>query len=102
MSKLCVIRNMVCLTGEVSFKTVANLNQDLAKLIKKSPDVINTWDCGGVTKTESSIVALLIVAIKQAAKADTIITIVQPPETLVKLLKFYELQTQFILSKRLK
>jgi phospholipid transport system transporter-binding protein len=101
MNELSIVNNIIYLRGEVSFKTVANLNQHLHKLVQKTSPGINTLDCSGITKVDSAIAALLVVVLKISKKSGTTITITHLPESVSKLIKLYDLQEIFELDKTL-
>lgn len=92
MSDLSIVQNVIYLQGEVSFKTVTRLNQQLHTLMQ--PQVL-ALDCSGVTKVDSSIAALLLAAIKIARATGMNFSITQPPETVCRLAKLYDLEEYF-------
>jgi phospholipid transport system transporter-binding protein len=95
MNELTLSNNTIYLRGEVSFRTVSNLSQQLYKLMRLQA---HTLDCSDVTKVDSSIVALLLVALKHAKEIGTNFSITQLPEAANSLVKLYDLEVLFELT----
>lgn len=87
MSELSLSQDIISLRGEVSFKTVTGLSQQLQELVQPQ---VRTLDCSGVTKADSSIVALLLVAMKLARSAGASVTITGAPQAVSRLVHLYD------------
>ena len=89
MSELILIHTVIYLRGEVSFSTVTKLRHQLLNLIHSD---VTTLDCSGITKVNSSVTALLFVALKIAKKVKTNIAILGLPVAVNNLIMLYDLQ----------
>ena len=93
MSECSLSQGTVYLRGEVSFATVTNLHRQLQALMQSDA---HTMDCSGVTKVDSSITALILVALRLAKDAGTDLRIVQLPEAVSRLVRLYDLEENFL------
>jgi phospholipid transport system transporter-binding protein len=84
--ELLQCEDVIYLRGEVSFTSVSGLSNQLHKTMLSNR--VSALDCSGITKVDSSIVALLLVALKcaKATGADFSVTKLSPAvDTLIKL-----------------
>ncbi len=88
MSKIQQFEGVIYLQGEVSFETVTLLRNHLQSSIKPG---VHSLDCSGVTKVDSSIASLLLVALALANDAGLSLTFNNLPAAAGKLLKLYDL-----------
>jgi phospholipid transport system transporter-binding protein len=91
MSDLSIREQVIYLQGEVTYATVTQLSKRLHGLMQQQ---VRGLDCSGVTRVDSSITALLLVALKLANKNEADFSISQLPEAVSKLVKLYDLETQ--------
>ena len=96
MNECSLDQDVIYLRGEVSFATVTNLHRQLHLLMQ--PEV-RALDCSGVTKVDSSITALILVALRLAKDAGASFHIVQLPEAVSRLMKLYDLEENFIMAR---
>jgi phospholipid transport system transporter-binding protein len=93
MSECSLSQGTIYLRGEVSFATVTNLHRQLQTLMHTGA---HTMDCSGVTKVDSSITALILVALRLAKDAGTDLRIIKLPEAVSRLMKLYDLEAIFL------
>lgn len=92
MSELILSKHVLYVRGEVSFKTVTHLREQLQRTVHTNVQSnIRTLDCSGVTKVDSSIAALLLAALTLVRASGTTLSITQLPPAASKLLKLYDL-----------
>lgn len=95
MSECSLSQGIIYLRGEVSFATVTHLHQQLHTLMNTG---VHTLDCSGVTRIDSSITALILVALRLAKDAGTDLRIVELPEAVSRLMKLYDLDEHFLFT----
>ncbi len=92
MNELILSEHVLYVRGEVSFKTVTHLREQLQRTLHTSVQSnIRTLDCSGVTKVDSSIASLLLAALSLTKAAGTKLSIAQLPPAASKLLGLYDL-----------
>ena len=89
MSEWVLSQDVIYLRGEVSVKTLAGLSEQLQQLLTAQ---VHRLDCSGVTKVDSSIAALLLMAIKCAGARDIRLAISGLPQSVSRLIKLYDLE----------
>ena len=89
MNELSLNQGVIYLRGEVKFLTVTRLSQQLCELMQPN---VHALDCSGVTQVDSSILALLLVALKRARKTHANFSLKQLPEAVNKLVTLYDLE----------
>ncbi len=95
MREITLIDNVIYLTGDVTFETVNNLNEQLHAMTFAQDYAL---DCTGVNKVDSSVSALLLATQKIARTAGVNFTIQYLPQTIIRLLKLYNLEKNFMVS----
>lgn len=89
MSELSLDQDVIYLRGDVKFTTVTSLSQQLHRLMQAK---VRLFDCSEVKAVDSSIVALLLAALKLAKTTGASCSIVQLPESVRRLVTLYDLE----------
>lgn len=98
MNELSLNQDVIYLQGEVKFTTVTSLSQQLYRLMQPN---VRALDCSGVTEVDSSIVALLLAALKLAKTRGASCSITRLPESVSRLVKLYDLEERVLLATSL-